>query len=242
MPRYLDLETESGSSTEGVDPKATHTAELHRILGPLDDFLNGPGGRGGMCGVALENEIATALGALEGSQIMRGFARNLARQLQNAEGHISKKGYCKKSKELLQQMLTDVLDKETERKESSEEEEGDETESDVEMEELEEPGDEVEAEDQLEPDVEDRQLPLIVEVFNLLKDFGLLRYCRFQVVRYMRRLHEHLTLRRSTIQRYYLEAKKQETSGFFLWSKVLLDKGITNPLTNIFWMDSWMAF
>jgi hypothetical protein len=148
-----------------------------------------------MCGVALENEIATALGALEGSQIMRGFARNLARQLQNAEGHISKKGYCKKSKELLQQMLTDVLDKETERKESSEEEEGDETESDVEMEELEEPGDEVEAEDQLEPDVEDRQLPLIVEVFNLLKDFGLLRYCRFQVVRYMRRLHEHLTLR-----------------------------------------------
>ena len=32
---------------------------------------------------------------------------------------------------------------------------------------------------------------------------------------------------RSTIQRYYLEPKKRETSGSFLWSKVLLDKGIT---------------
>ena len=33
---------------------------------------------------------------------------------------------------------------------------------------------------------------------------------------------------RSTIQRYYPAPKKRETSGFFLWSKVFLDKGITN--------------
>ena len=33
---------------------------------------------------------------------------------------------------------------------------------------------------------------------------------------------------RSIIQKYYPEPKKRETSGFFLWSKVLLDKGITN--------------
>ena len=32
----------------------------------------------------------------------------------------------------------------------------------------------------------------------------------------------------STIQKYYPEPKKRETSGFFVWSKVLLDKGITN--------------
>ena len=33
---------------------------------------------------------------------------------------------------------------------------------------------------------------------------------------------------RSIIQKYYPEPKKRETSGIFLWSKVLLDKGITN--------------
>ena len=32
----------------------------------------------------------------------------------------------------------------------------------------------------------------------------------------------------SIIQKYYPEPKKRETSGFFVWSKVLLGKGITN--------------
>jgi hypothetical protein len=31
-----------------------------------------------------------------------------------------------------------------------------------------------------------------VEVFSLLQSSGLLRYCRFHVLRYMRRLHHHL--------------------------------------------------
>ena len=37
-----------------------------------------------------------------------------------------------------------------------------------------------------------------------------------------------LSSTRSTIQRYYLEQRKKETSGCFVWSKVFLDKCIAN--------------
>ena len=40
-------------------------------------------------------------------------------------------------------------------------------------------------------------------------------------------------LSRSTIQRYYPAPEHRETSGFFLWSKVLLDKGIARVLRSV---------
>ena len=44
--------------------------------------------------------------------------------------------------------------------------------------------------------------------------------------------------RRRDIQRYYLAPKKRETSGFLLWSKVFLDKGITNRTIGRIWFRS----